>query len=378
MNLCFIISSFLPITIGGVEKYLIYLSNNLKRNDFSTTILTRYYPPLLKKELYLDYTLFRIGLNPFPYTKNRYIGGISSFLATRFTFSVLGFYEALKIVKDCDIIHAQLGGFSAVHLGIKLSKQLKKPLLITIHGKFGNDVEDIVPNKRLLNELKKADLLIVNRDNAYNFLNKHKFKNIVTMYNSISFNKYKKPNDFKRLGGKIKILFIGRLTHRKGIYLAINGFAQALINCSNIELWIVGYGSLKDQLTSYVNKLGIQKNVIFYGKQFDVRPFLWNSSIFLATSPIANFPSLSLREAMAAGLAVVATNVGETKNLIKNYQTGILVPPDPQKIGNAINLLNNNDILRQSISKATSEYAKKNLDIDKYIKKLILIYKELI
>lgn len=350
----------------------------MKSNDFSTTILTRYYPPLLKKEIHLDYELFRIGLNPFPYTQNRYIGELSYLTARYFTYSFLGFYEALKIVNNCDIINAQLGNSADIHLGVKLSKKLKKPLLITMHGKFGNDVEDKVPNKILLNDLRKADMLIVNRDSSRNFLEKFNFKNIMTMYNPIPFNEYKRPDDFKRLNGKIKILFIGRLTRRKGAFLAIHGFAQALRTCSKIELWIVGYGHLKNQLISSIKKLGIQKNVIFHGKQSDVRPFLWNSSIFLATSPIANFPSLSLREAMAAGLAVVATDVGETKNLIKNYKTGILVQPDPHKIGNAISLLVNNDRLRQSISKATSEYAKKNLDMEPYVQKLISIYKELV
>ncbi|GAH78152.1 unnamed protein product [marine sediment metagenome] len=194
--------------MAGTEKYLIYLSKGLKSNGFSTTILTRHFPPLLKREIHLDYDLFRVGLNPFPYTQNKYIGGFSNFIATNFTYSFIGFYEALKIVKDCNIIHAQLGVYADVHIGAKLSKKLQKPLIITIHGKFGNNVGDIIPNKRLLNELRKADLLIVNRDSAHKFLSENNFKNIVTMYNSIPFNKYKKPKDFKQIDNKIKVLNI--------------------------------------------------------------------------------------------------------------------------------------------------------------------------
>lgn len=284
----------------------------------------------------------------------------------------------MKIVKDCDIIHAQLGGVADVCLGAKLATRLKKPLVVTIHGKFGNELEDIFPEERLLNELGKADLLIVNRDGTCNFLKKCGFENILTMYNPIPVNKYRSPYKLKkRQDDKIRVLFIGRLTYRRGAHLSIRGFAHATRNCPNIELSVVGDGPLKAPLASYVEKLGIQKSVIFLGKQLDVRPFLWSSDIFLATSPIANFPSLSLREAMAAGLAVVATDVSETRNLIEPHKTCALVPPNARRIGEAITLLVSDERLCKSLSKAATTYAEENFDIDTYIRKLVTIYREL-
>lgn len=375
-NVCFIFSYFPPTSIGGVERYLLYISESLKKHGFSSAILTRYYPPLPKKEQCSHYSLHRIGLNPFPYTTKRYISGFIGITGDLFTYSFLGFYEAMKIVKRFDVVHSQLGGVSDVALGAKLATKLKKRFIVTIHGKFGQEPEDLPQKKGLFQNLSKADFLIVNRKETYNFLIEHDLKNITIMQNPIPVKKYKRPNNFKdkRQGKEVKVLFIGRLTYRRGPHIAIQGFTHAAKKFPDIKLWVVGEGTLKSSLMSYVKKIGLQKKVVFFGEQLDIKQFLWNSDIFLATSPIANSPSLSLREAMAAGLAVIATDVEETRDVVIPGKTGIVVPLAPHKVGDAILTLAQDKNLRRRLSESATEYAKRNFDVDNYVRKLAAIY----
>ncbi|MEM2741831.1 MAG: hypothetical protein QXD95_06750, partial [Nitrososphaeria archaeon] len=99
-RVCFIFSTFPPISIGGVEKYLLYIIKVLTEKGISSTLLTRYYPPLPKKENHKSYTLYRIGITPFPKSNKRYISGFTDLLGDRLTYTLLGFYEAIKLVKD--------------------------------------------------------------------------------------------------------------------------------------------------------------------------------------------------------------------------------------------------------------------------------------
>ena len=379
-NVCFLSSYFPPVSIGGVERYLLNISEGLKKYDFSSVILTRYYPPLTKKDKCSHYSLYRIGLNPFPFTTKRYISGFIEITGDLFTFSFLGFYEALKIAKKFDIVHSQLGRMYDVHLGAKLATKLKKPFIVTVHGRFGQEPGDIHPEERLFQDLSKADYLIVNREKTYNFLIDHDLRNIAIMQNAVPVHEYERPEDlkYKRQGNKVRVLFIGRLVHRRGPRIALQGFAYATKKFPDIELWVVGEGSLKSSLMFYVKELGLQKQVVFLGKQLDVKQLLWSCDIFLATSSVANSPSLSLREAMAAGLAVVATDVEKTKSIVIPYKTGILVPPrDPSKLGKAIVTLARDNGLRKQLSKAATEYAERNFDMYSYTKKLVAVYRGL-
>ena len=367
--------------MGGVERYLLYLSDCLTKKGFSPIILTRYYPPLPKKEKHTSYTLYRIGISPFPKVYRRYISGFQEFLGDHFTYTFLGFYEAIKLLTKINIIHPQLGGEHDVFLGVKLASRFKRPLVITVHGRFGHQPEDIPPHEKLIQILKQADFVIVNRKSSYDFLVSHNITKIIKMENPVPTYQYKKPKNLKNFNktsnGKIKVLFIGRLSYRRGAHIAVHSFIQAAKKNSDINLWIIGDGPLKSPLIKLVEKEGLCKRVVFFGKQFDVRRFFWESDIFLAPSPIDNFPSLSLREAMAAGLSIIATDVGETKDIIEHNGNGIIVPPKSARVAEAILALAHDEKLRQRLSRSACKYAEEKLNINSYCSSLVKIYRSI-
>ena len=127
------------------------------------------------------------------------------------------------------------------------------------------------------------------------------------------------------------------------------------------KLKIVGGGPIAEKVKLEIEELGLRENVILFGERVGVRNFFRESSVFLAISPVENFLSNSLLEAMASGLAIIATDVGETRNIIKDGETGILVPPrDPLALAQAIlSILSRSDLcndLSNSALNAVKEY----------------------
>lgn len=378
-RVCFISSCFPPLFTGGVEKYLINLSKGLKEYAVESTILSRFYPPLPRKEQDIHYILFRIGANPFPLTTNHFINGLISSAADRFTYSFFGFFEALKIVRKMDIICPQLGNPWDVFLGVKLAEKVKKPCIVVSHGRFGYSNGDVKPTKKLKNSLRKASLIIANRQSAKNYILENDIAETVLIENPIPVQEFRRPIEFrKQYSKKIHVLFIGRLCARRGPDLAVDGFIKAAKLNSDIDLWIVGEGNLKALLIKKLKASGLVDRAIFFGKQFDVRKFLWAADIFLATSPIANFPSLSLREAMAAGLSIIATDVDETKSIVIPGETGCIVDCNATSISEAISALAINARLRFKLSNAAAIYAQNNLDLNIYCSKIFKLFNKIV
>jgi glycosyltransferase involved in cell wall biosynthesis len=122
------------------------------------------------------------------------------------------------------------------------------------------------------------------------------------------------------------IVCVASLTKVKDHATLLGAFARVSAARSTARLTLVGDGPLRAELQEQVERLGLGDAVIFAGVQTDVRPFLWAASIFVLASEREAMP-LSLLEAMASGLASVATEVGEIPEILQNGRCGKLVSP---------------------------------------------------
>jgi glycosyltransferase involved in cell wall biosynthesis len=104
----------------------------------------------------------------------------------------------------------------------------------------------------------------------------------------------------------------------------------------NIYLILVGDGEMRGQLEMEIARKGLANCVRLTGNRSDVDKLLPGSDVFILSSKREGFP-MSILEAMAAGLPVIATNVGGIPEVIKDGENGILVPPqDKVSLANAI------------------------------------------
>ncbi|GAB3678508.1 TIGR03088 family PEP-CTERM/XrtA system glycosyltransferase [Salinisphaera aquimarina] len=124
----------------------------------------------------------------------------------------------------------------------------------------------------------------------------------------------------------VRIGTVGRLDRVKDFGTLINAFAVLCDDLPNnrLELMIVGEGGERATLEQQVTELGLGDRVTLTGPRDDVEQLLHTLDIYVCSS-IAEGVALTILEAMASSLPIVATNVGGNPELVIAGETGILV-----------------------------------------------------
>ncbi|MDA9285233.1 glycosyltransferase [Pseudomonadales bacterium] len=120
------------------------------------------------------------------------------------------------------------------------------------------------------------------------------------------------------------VVSVGRLELDKDYPNLINAFALSKQQAADLELVIIGVGSLKDELQNMVTKLGIEHCVHFLGLRFNVEDWMCGADLYVLSSAWEGF-GLVLAEAMACERVVVATDCGGVKEVVGPF--GRLVAP---------------------------------------------------
>lgn len=154
----------------------------------------------------------------------------------------------------------------------------------------------------------------------------------------------------------IRICNIGRFHEIKNQKFLIFAFADALMKYDNMQLSFAGEGENLDECRKYVEELGLTSKVFFLGEIEDVPKLLSNTDIYVVCSNSESF-SLSMVEAMAAGLPVVATRVGGIIDIVDG--NGFLVSPDDcREMSERLVELAENKELREKLGRKSVEIAK--------------------
>jgi glycosyltransferase involved in cell wall biosynthesis len=119
---------------------------------------------------------------------------------------------------------------------------------------------------------------------------------------------------------------VARLAAIKNQTLLLDAFANVLRERPAAALVIVGDGDERPRLESRIAELGISGAVRLVGEVADTAPIYRDFDVFALTSNNEG-TSMSLLEAMASGVAVVATSVGGSPALLNHGDCGMLVPP---------------------------------------------------
>ncbi|MDB4989651.1 MAG: hypothetical protein JWN04_4829, partial [Myxococcaceae bacterium] len=129
-----------------------------------------------------------------------------------------------------------------------------------------------------------------------------------------------------------RVVMVGRFIEKKGFEYGVRAFAEALQRGARAELVLVGKGEREDKLRALVAALKIEHAVHFAGvlASHDVAKLLSESDVLMAPSVVAidgNRESgvIALKEASAAGLAVLGTYHGGIPEIIDDGVTGYLV-----------------------------------------------------
>lgn len=148
-----------------------------------------------------------------------------------------------------------------------------------------------------------------------------KSSKIEVIYNGIDLEQFLAIPE-KNFGSPPVIVVVGRLESQKGHEYLLE--ALNLLKTIPWNLWVVGDGSLKNDLERLSKDLNLRERIIFLGARKNISEILSQADIFVMPSLWEGL-GLALLEAAAAGKPIVASSVGGVPEVIKNGETGILV-----------------------------------------------------
>lgn len=136
--------------------------------------------------------------------------------------------------------------------------------------------------------------------------------------------------------GDVCVLTVGRLTEQKAQRDLVSAAALIKKAGKQVKILIVGEGELRESLEQQIEQLGVGDQVSLLGFRDDIGSLLRRADIFVLPSKDEGMP-ISLLEAVAAGVPVITTMVGDIPKLIKHGVTGIAVEiNDPPGLAEAI------------------------------------------
>jgi glycosyltransferase involved in cell wall biosynthesis len=292
---------------GGAERFILDLIYNLDKEKFDVSLL------LFNGKGFFYSEAVERGLKVKVYRKLCRLDFVNFFRI----------YSYVKKEKP-DIVHTQLGGDIYGKIAARLAGV--KKIVSTEQNVLNNDSRLVFSLKKFTSKFSDRIVAIsteVRKDIIERYgLSEDK---VELIFNGIDLNKF--SFNLKKEGKKDKIVIgsIGRLSEQKNFSLLFR--ALAFFPDINFQCLIVGEGELRSRLEKEIKGLGLENKVYLLGRKKYVQKFLSSLDFFVLASKWEGL-GLVLLEAGLSKLAVLASNTGGIKDIIKNEETGILFEND--------------------------------------------------
>ena len=356
-----------PPDIGGPATYVPAIAKALTERGHTVTVLTTSEPEHLRWD---------DSIHPFPVIRmNR----------RQKVWKRLPNYVAqiLRYGRNADVIYV-----NGIYFETAIAnKFLRKPLVMKIVGDEAwerserkgwtkDGFEDFQRNRQswqaeLLKRLrswyvKQADKIIVPSQYLARWVTHWGVseERIAVIYNAVEPVDGVKPLPVP-LKTPVKAITVGRLVPWK----RIDKLLEALVQVPDMGLVVVGEGPERMRLEVLAERLGVSKRVYFAGprSKIETLSLMATCDFFVLNSTYEGLPHVVL-EAMAMELPVVATAVGGTPEVVKDGETGILVPPEGDGLIRALRRLVEDLKCRQAMTYAGQDWIKQRFSMKKMIR----------
>jgi len=147
------------------------------------------------------------------------------------------------------------------------------------------------------------------------------------------------------------------------------------VGIKDVRFRLAGDGPLRQTLRQLAEDLGVSHAIEFLGAVHDIPAFLQGAKFLVHTSDSEGCPN-AVMEAMAAGRAVIATDVGDIPHLVQDGKTGFVVQRDDSEalLDRIVTLLTDADLCRQMGSKAR-EKAEQEFDLSSFVARTLDAYR---
>jgi len=351
---------------GGIASYVLSLAKGLKKKNHNVIVASS-------------------GGELVPALKNERIAHVDIDIATKSDLSpkiLFSLKKLSRIIKEnkIEIIHSQTRVTQVLSFWIQ--KFFGVPYISTCHGFFKARLHrKIFPcwgNKVIA--ISQAVQRHLSDDLGV------KYENIALIYNGLDMNNFpqysnEQTADYKRkigLGDGPVIGNIARLSSVKGQDYLIEAMKVVVGKFPLAQLLFVGDGKIKKNLIKQSQSLNLEKNIFFIPSVDKTSLVLAVMDIFVMSS-LAEGLGLSIMEAQAMGLPVIATFVGGIPELIEDNKTGILIPPqDSEILANAITSLLENKLRARQLGENARKSVREKFSISKMVDETEKLYQSVI
>lgn len=270
-----------------------------------------------------------------------------------YDYRLTGIYplRAINKIKDwnLDVIHSHtefgVGTFARI-----IAKQFDIPIVHTYHTMYEDYVHYITKgyfdgaSKKIVEYLTKfycdktvSELIVPTKKTYDLFKQKYKYdRNVHIIPTGIEIERFYKENLSKEKTEKLRnelkikkddfiILYVGRLAEEKSVQFLLEGQKELSKKTKNCKLIIVGDGPDSDKLKKMAEKWKIQDSVIFTGKvPYEEVPYYYQIANVFTTASLTETQGLTVVEAMAAGIPVVAIDDESFNTVVVNDLNGYL------------------------------------------------------
>jgi len=284
-----------------------------------------------------------------------------------------------------DILHAHNLFFFSTPFAVLLRHLLKRPLVTTLHlgsprqlggasRLLASTYERVVGRAVVRNSDRVIAVSSAVAQHALRLGANPEAVRVVA--NGVDIDRFHPATEHRN--GAFRIACVGRLISNKGPQYLVEAAPEVLRAHPEAEFVFVGDGPLRPHLEERAWQLGVSRRLTFLGTRRDVASILRTCHLLARPSLLEGMP-LTVLEAMACGLPVVATPISGTAELVRHGENGLLVPPaDPASLARAILRLMADEPLREVQGREGRRLVERGYSWDAVAAKTLAVYRELL
>lgn len=323
--------------MGGVEKVMLSLMNNLDREKFEMTVCLNLNQGELRDEFPSHVRKVYLTDGKEDFSKNKIIQKIQLFQRRQ---------KLEKLRKNPEIVDREyLKEIYDIEIGMTYNDF--EPVLNSSNrnskkvGWFHSEIQvpklqPLVP--KILEHFPQFHYMIYCSEKIKNLMHEH-YPNLNYPTESVIINaipieeiKQKANADFLLPNAESKIFVsVGRLHTRKGYHKLMDAHKKLLNEGFQHTVIIIGDGEELPNLLEQQKNLGVEKSFVFAGNQMNPYPFIKNADFFIMPSESEAWP-LVIAEALILQKPIIATKVGDVESMIEDRKTGYLIDYDTNEI----------------------------------------------
>ncbi|MCC6794159.1 MAG: glycosyltransferase [Candidatus Hydrogenedentes bacterium] len=171
---------------------------------------------------------------------------------------------------------------------------------------------------------------------------------------------------------------VAALVGHKDHATLLDAVPAILRDVPEFRLVIAGEGPLRQQIEAQIERLEIGKSVKLLGQRSDVPRLLRALDLFVMSSSEEGLGT-SVLDAMACGVPVVATDAGGIPEMVRDGETGFLVPlKNPSALANAVVRAMQNENLRNGLAQNATVLVNEEFTADSMVRENVGVYEELL